>query len=125
MPRELSDNDLMCAILNEEDIPVLCTLKEFTEWSPRNHERCLIKQDEINGWTIATTFQGMSFAQDGPPLFWTTMIWPAQWRCDQGSTGGNPIFSGTLEEALLWHESCVASAEYMGMDRGSFGEYTK
>jgi hypothetical protein len=98
MPRELSDDECVCAYLNDENVPVLCDLGTFLEWNPRNQERCQIRKDELNGWTVETCFSGMSFVQDGPPLFWKTVACPPH--------GQRPreYKSGTLENALMAHD---------------------
>ena len=60
------------AYLGEDDVPVLCTRKKANEWawSKEGLQRSQIKHDRILGWTIRTSFERYSLAQDGPPLFW-------------------------------------------------------
>jgi hypothetical protein len=49
MPRELSDDDYVCAYLNDENVPVLCDLGTFLEWNPRNQKRCQIRKTSSMG----------------------------------------------------------------------------
>jgi hypothetical protein len=69
MPSELFENDVTFAVLDGENVPVLCDSKTFDEWLLRNHDRCLVRQDELNGYAVATCFQGKCFLQDGPRCF--------------------------------------------------------
>jgi hypothetical protein len=66
----------VCAYLNEESVPVLCTRKEANEWAESGgYARSQIKVDIIKGSGIETRFHRFSLAPDGPPLFWRVCWW--------------------------------------------------
>jgi hypothetical protein len=92
------------ARLNDEDIPVLCSRKEAREWyqSKAADLHCL-RQTQIAGWQIFTTFNWFSLATDGPPLFWKVTCSRAS-----GPFERRELWLGTKEAALELHELCAA-----------------
>ena len=108
MPREVTDDDVTCAILGDDHVPVLCSLQKFSEWNIRNQERRLLRQDKVGDWVVVTLFDGMCFNADGPPLFFIVKDWldkPA--ASDKPRESGFIRHWGTFEDAVRWHEALV------------------
>ena len=107
MPSELFEDDVTFAVLNEENVPVLCDPKTFDEWLLQNHDRCLVRQDELDGYAVATCFQGTCFLQDGPPLFWKILMYPTEPDDEAHPRRPRQQLSGTFEDALSIHQHFV------------------
>jgi hypothetical protein len=108
MARKVRDDDVTCAILGNGNVPVLCSLERFSEWTTRNQERCLLRQDNVGNWVVVTLFDGMCFNADGPPLFFIVKDWLAK-PAEPGAPRESAFIRhwGTFEDAVRWHEALV------------------
>ena len=94
------DDSATYAYLNKDGVPVLCSWSEWRQWWNREWDRCQIKYEEIDDWSIETRFQGCIIAPDGPPLFWEV-------GCSMPGSIAKSYRFGTKEAALDFHAEFV------------------
>jgi hypothetical protein len=93
------------SILNEDNVPILCSRKEANAWWNREYVSCNIQSGRIDGWGIETAFRRYSLAPDGPPLFFRVCFW--KWIETSCTMAQGERFFGTMA-AIHFHAELVA-----------------
>jgi hypothetical protein len=65
----------MWYILDENNLPIKADIKDYIKWDLKNHEKRIVKQENINDVRVSTVFLGLDMGYTSKfPLLWETMI---------------------------------------------------
>jgi len=80
------------AILYDNGQVVPCDQEVWESFRLSHPKGKEIRKDQMEEWTITTSFSGVSTVEDGPPCFWTV-------------TGEHPLLDKPVQHAFLSQEA--------------------